>query len=244
LSSLPHKKQATPVLGIHPEVEETKLTSDIDPMDEYVETIDRKIYERLPIGDYRGPGEEPGWALTIEELWSPNPHTPCALFGPDWYNYFEPTKDNFIKWFQSVEFGEEGKLVDPAYLAELYDTTPSAEEAFGLLRQHQALRQFIVGYQKEVFDAYIDFKEVTPLTVRLEPIRAYLEKHYSWNEELWANVDAYDLSVTDRMQEAGTNAEYIDDDTAFDLVDYFDKNKPNKINELTKLLETWTNENN
>lgn len=243
LSMIPHRNQDTIVLGVHPGPVETELTSDIDPMDEYVEAIDRKIYERLPIGDYRGPGEEPGYALIVDH-WMPNPGTPCALFGPDWYKYFEPTKVNFIKWFQSVEFGEEGRLVDPTYLAELYDTTPSAKETFGLLRQHQALRQFIVGYQKEVFDAYIDFKEVTPLTIRLEPIRAYLEKHYSWDEELWANIGVYDLSVTDRMREAGTNAEYIDDDTAFDLVDYFDKNKPKKIDELTKLLETWTNENN
>lgn len=212
---------------------------ELNDMDE-----DPELGDELLIGSYRGPGEETIDKVIDDEVvasWTPELGTPCALFGPEWYRYFEPTRENFIKWYQANEF--DGKVVDPAYLAELYDTSPLAREAFALERQHQALKRFIVSYQDEFFNAYIDHTEINPLISELQPVIAYVAKYYSDSEGIWEGIDAYSASIATRTLEAGTNAEFIEDPTGYDLVDLLDKRAPAELNELKDILENWIHEN-
>lgn len=214
--------------------------TDLNTIDE-----DPELDNPLPIGSYRGPGEETLLVSSEDDptliTWTPELGTPCALFEPVWYNYFEPTKENFIKWYQANEF--DGKVVDPVYLAELYDTSLLAREAFALDRQHQALKRFIVSYQADVFNAYIDHTEINTLISELQPVRAYIVEHYNDHEGIWRGIDAYSLSVANRTLEDGTNAEFVEDDKAYDLVDLLDERAPTELNELKKILETWIHEN-
>ena len=140
----------------------------------------------------------------LESFLLARPGSPLLLLPLERAEKYVPTPENLAVWVGSVpEFAD----IDVATI----EWTDDLRHLWGVCRQHQALRAFILEYQERERERWAAREQSVALEAELEPVLGFISVHYGDDAELWQLINAYSGDVIDEIYAEGEHADRGDE---------------------------------
>lgn len=136
-------------------------------------------------------------------LWVPDAGSPVRLFEPETWESWAPTKESCVRWYSSVPEFED-------FDAEQWDAAwalPKFQSAWETIREHQALRLFIITYEEREQARWDQHRTSIALEEEIRPVSGFIDREFGADGELWDAISSFSGEVVDRLWMRGEDAD-------------------------------------
>lgn len=162
------------------------------------------VGERATIAPVLPPQQAP--PSEVQGPWMPGLGSPIRLYPPQTWESWAPTKESLVRWYSSVpEFeGFDAEQWDVAWVL------PEFRAAWATIREHQALRLFILTYGKREQARWDQHRASIALEDEIQPARGFFDAQFGPDGELWDAISSFSGEVVDRLRAHGEDADMRD----------------------------------